>query len=271
MKVKQLLQRPSRVSLRDRVLLLAHLLKRDHKELLLRLEEEIPKECEKLYLSSLRKLEEGYPLQYLIGEWDFYGRSFYVEEGVLIPRPETELLVEEVLKRVHKEKPVIGLEIGVGSGCISITLLLERERLKMFANDINLKALKLAKNNALRYGVEGRLLLFASDLFSSIRPFPFDFIVSNPPYIPEEYWDRLSTGVKLEGYPSLIAGKKGYELFERLSEEIGVYLSRGGFFALEIGHDQGQVVKDIFHKRGFHAQVYKDYSGQDRVVVGWKS
>lgn len=271
MKVKQLLQRPSRASLRDRALLLAHLLKKDHKELFLNLEEDIPEECEELYLSSLKKLEEGYPLQYLIGEWDFYGRSFYVEEGVLIPRPETELLVEEVLKRVHKKKPAIGLEIGVGSGCISITLILEREGLRMLANDINLKALKLAKRNALRYEVEGRLLLFASDLFSGIKPFPFDFIISNPPYIPEEHWNKLPMGVKLEGYLSLIAGKKGYELFERLSEEIRAYLSDEGFFAFEIGHDQGQVVKDIFHRRGFHAQVYKDYSGQDRVLVGWKS
>lgn len=271
MKVKDLLLKSNKVSLRDKIFLLAHLLKVDHKKLYLMDDFDVPKDIEVSFLKSLERLEGGYPLQYLLGEWDFYGRTFYVEEGVLIPRPETERLVEETLKRIPRDKKTIGLEIGVGAGCISITLLIERNKLKMFANDINLKALKLAKKNAERYAVSRRLFLFGEDLFEAIKPMPFDFIVSNPPYIPEYEWGRLPEGVKIEGYSSLIGGPKGWEFYQRIASHIDAYLKADGFFAFEIGHDQGDVVKEIFEKKGYKVEVNKDYSGQDRVVVGWRS
>lgn len=232
---------------------------------------EVPDVIRISYFEALKKLERGYPLQYILGEWDFYGRSFYVEEGVLIPRPETERLVEEVLKRIPKGIPLMGFEIGVGTGCISITLLLERENLKMLANDINVKALKIAKRNMERHGVSHRLLLFGGDLFEAIKPKRlFDFIVSNPPYIPKHQWGKLPRGVRIEGYNSLIGGVKGWEFYERIGELMHDYLKPNGFFAFEIGHDQGQRVKKLFEEKGYTVEVKKDYSGQDRVVVGWK-
>ncbi|RMH04225.1 MAG: peptide chain release factor N(5)-glutamine methyltransferase [Aquificota bacterium] len=269
MKVSQLLHQPSKASPKDRLLLLAHLLKRDHKELLLK-DPTVSQEVQRLYFELLKRVEEGYPLQYVLGEWDFYGRPFWVEEGVLIPRPETEFLVEEVLKRLPKDKRLVGLEVGTGTGCISITLLLERQNLFMFAKDISLKALRLAKKNAKRHAVEGRLFLFACDLFECLKPFAFDFIVSNPPYIPEDKWESLPKGVRLEGYKSLIGGPKGYELYIKMAERIDYYLKQEGFFAFEIGHDQGSIVKEVFEGKGYRVDVLKDYAGQDRVVIGWR-
>ncbi|MFN7064641.1 MAG: peptide chain release factor N(5)-glutamine methyltransferase [Aquificaceae bacterium] len=252
------------------MLLLAHLLKINHKELYLLEELEVSKSVEESYLEGLRKLQEGYPLQYLLGEWDFYGRSFYVEEGVLIPRPETEILVEEILRRLPEGKNLKGLEIGVGTGCISITLLLQREGLKMFANDINLRALRLAKRNAQRYGIAHRFFLFGGDIFEAIKPTSFDLILSNPPYIPKSMWESLPKVVKREGYSSLIGGEKGWEFYKRIKESIGLYLKEEGFFAFEIGHDQATVVKNLFEAMGYKIEIIRDYSGQDRVVIGWR-
>ncbi len=232
---------------------------------------EVPPQVEEGFFKDLRRLEEGYPIQYILGEWDFYGRTFFVKEGVLIPRPETEILVEEVLKRLPKSKLMLGLELGVGTGCISISLLCERSMLHMIGGDINLNALRLSKRNALRHGVSDRLLLFAGDLFKPLKPYPFDLIVSNPPYIPKGYWERLPKGVRLEGYTSLIGGEKGWEFYERISEAVRDYLKPEGLIALEIGHDQGEAVRRLFEEKGFMVDILKDYSGQERVMLGWKS
>ena len=233
-------------------------------------EHPVPSEVVQSFLKNLQKLEEGYPLQYILGEWEFYGHSFYVEEGVLIPRPETELLVDEVLKRLNKAEPAIGIELGVGTGCISITLLIHKKKLKMVGNDINIKALKLAKKNAERHGVSQRFLIFGGSLFQAVKPFAFDFLVSNPPYIPSYLWESLPKALRLEGYNSLIGGMKGWEFYQEVSKELDKYLKKDGFFVFEIGHDQGSVIKEIFEPLGYKVEVHKDYAGQDRVAVGWR-
>ena len=231
---------------------------------------EVSKEVEDEYLKSLSLLEEGYPLQYLLGEWDFYGRTFKVEEGVLIPRSETEILVEKVLERIPFDEERIGFEIGVGTGCISITLLLERSKLIMYGDDIQDKAIELARTNAKIHKVENRFILKKGNMFEPVEGMVFDFVVSNPPYIPESEWEKLPRGVRLEGRVSLIGGKYGYEFYERFGKNIERFLKEGGFFALEIGHDQGKVLKELFLKEGFSVEIFKDYGGQDRVMVGWK-
>ncbi|MCS7262158.1 MAG: peptide chain release factor N(5)-glutamine methyltransferase [Aquificaceae bacterium] len=270
MKLRELLLKPSRVPLRDRALLLAHLLKLSHKELYLMEGLEVPPCTVQTFLEELTKLEQGYPLQYILGEWDFYGKTFRVREGVLIPRPETELLVEETLRRLPQGRELVGLELGVGTGCVSISLLLHREGLKMVAGDINPRALKLAKENAHLHGVSDRLLLFGGDLFRALKPQGFDFVVSNPPYVPADRWETLPEGVKLEGYNTLVGGVKGWEFYEKISQHISAYLKEAGFFAFEIGHDQGRVVRELFEKVGYCTEVLKDFAGQDRVVIGWR-
>lgn len=233
-------------------------------------EHSVPSQVVEDFLKKLEEIEGGYPLQYMLGEWEFYGHSFYVEEGVLIPRPETEILVDEVLKRVDRDKPAFGIELGVGTGCISISLLIHRERLRMVGNDINLKALRLARKNAERHGVSQRFFIFGGSLFQAIKPVAFDFIVSNPPYIPSYLWESLPEALKLEGYNSLIGGMKGWEFYQEVSKEIDGYLKESGFFVFEIGHDQGNVIREMFEPLGYMVEVLKDYSGQDRVAVGWK-
>ena len=231
---------------------------------------DIPPYVERNFFSLLEERKEGKPLQYLMGEWDFFGRTFRVKEGVLIPRPETELLVEKVLDLLPNEKRLEGYEIGVGSGCISITLLSERPLLSMTGCDINPSAVELSRENARLHNVEDRLEVYVGDMFSPVRGRKFDFVVSNPPYIPAGRWKDLPEEVKREGYSSLIGGEKGYEFYERFAEEVCGYLREGGFVALEIGHDQGKKVRDILGSAGFEVKIFKDLSGQDRVVVGWR-
>ncbi len=232
------------------------------------MDQEVPEACLEEYWKGLSKLEEGYPLQYLLGEWDFYGRTFKIREGILIPRPETELLVEKTLELLDRQKEYLGLEIGVGSGCVAITLLLEREKLFMYGTDVNPEALEISQLNAQIHGVSHRLKLIQGKDFEPVKGMKFDFIVSNPPYIPESYWENLPKALKFEGKTSLIGGEKGWEFYERFSKEVKHYLKTGGFFVLEIGHDQGKVVRDILKE--YNVKLFKDYSGQDRVVVGWK-
>lgn len=269
MKVRQLLSKLPRDLKRDGEILLAHLLKIRPAELGLHLDREIPPEVVDTFEGLLRKRLEGVPVAYLIGEWDFFGRTFKVREGVLIPRPETEILVERVLELIPEEKGVIGFEIGGGTGCVSITLLIERPKLKMVVDDINPTAVKLIRENAYIHGVENRIEILLGDMFEPVKGRRFDFIVSNPPYIPSKRWEELQPEVRREGKISLIGGERGYEFYERFSKEVRNYLKEGGFVALEIGHDQGKVVRSLLEGAGFKVMIYKDYAGQDRVVVGW--
>jgi release factor glutamine methyltransferase len=270
MRLKDLLKVTSKVSPRERQLLLAHLLKVKPGDIYLIEDREVSRDLQEKYLRSMKLLEEGYPLQYILGEWDFYGRTFKVKEGVLIPRPETELLCEKVLELIPTDGEYVGFEIGVGTGCISITLLLERKNLIMYADDVQDTALELAKENAKIHKVEKRLILKKGDMFEPVEGMVFDFIVSNPPYISQREWENLPLGVRLEGWTSLIGGKKGYEFYERFAQEVQKFIKDRGFFALEIGHDQGAILKKLFTEKGFRVDIFKDYAGQDRVIVGWR-
>ncbi|MDW8237283.1 MAG: HemK/PrmC family methyltransferase [Aquificaceae bacterium] len=215
-----------------------------------------------------RKVSRGYPLQYAIKSWEFYGLEFSLEEGVFIPRPETELLIELTLPRLKAS--CVGFEIGLGSGCISITLLKLSKGLIMWGCDKNPKALILARKNALKHGVFHRFFAYHGDKFSQVYGMKFDFIVSNPPYIPESFWDMLPFSVQLEGYDSTIAGPTGLEFYQSVIPNLDFYLKPGGFCVFEIAHDQGDAVYSLFEKSGFEAQVFKDLSGKDRVILGWK-
>jgi len=269
MRVRQLLSKLPRDLRRDGEILLAHLLRIRPAELGLHLDREIPTEVVDTFEDLLRKRLEGVPVAYLIGEWDFFGRTFKVREGVLIPRPETEVLVEKVLELIPEEGEMIGFEIGGGTGCISITLLLERPKLSMVVDDINPKAIELIRENAELHGVADRIEILHGDMFEPVKGRRFDFIVSNPPYIPSKRWKELQPEVRREGKISLIGGERGYEFYERFSRDVRNHLKEGGFVALEIGHDQGKVVKNLLEGVGFKVMIYKDYAGQDRVVIGW--
>ncbi len=271
MKLKHILNKLPPELRRDAQLMLAHLLKVKPPNLHLLLENELELETLRALEIMLKERKKGVPTAYIIGEWDFFGRTFKVERGILIPRPETELLVEKVLERVSGKGKVMGYEIGSGTGCISITLLLERSNLSMLACDINPKAVGLTLKNAKLHGVKERLQVFRGKFFEPVKGKKFDFIVSNPPYIPEKAWNRLPAEVRLEGREALLGGIDGYEFYKKVAPYLKEHLKEGGFVAFEIGHDQGKGIKKLLREiAGFkEVIIYKDYSGQDRIAVAW--
>ncbi len=255
---------------RDGEIILSHLMGIRPAQLPLLLESDLPTDLVTKFKKLIEERQRGVPTAYLIGEWEFMGRVFKLKEGVLVPRPETELLVEKVLEHLPADKPLEGLDIGTGSGCIAVTLLLERPLMRMTATDINPRALEVALENARIHGVEDRLDILEGDLFTPVRGREFDLIVSNPPYIPSRMWDDLPEEVRREGELALLGGEKGWEFYERMADRVKDHLKEGGLLALEIGHDQGEVVKTLLTEGGFkEVMIYRDYSGQDRVVMAW--
>ncbi len=256
----------------DSQLILSHLLKIPRWKLITEREKELTEEIQIKYFLLIRKRAEGYPVAYILGKKSFYGLGFDIEEGVLIPRPETEILVEETLKRIPKKKPFHGLEIGVGSGIISISLLKNRPKLKMTAVDISDKALQITVKNALKHKVIDRIFIKKSNLFEKIdKNEKFDFIISNPPYISLKEYETLQREIKKEPMEALVAGKEGTEFYEKIVSEGKKFLKEKGFFAFEIGYNQKEKVKNILEKEGFKVKVIKDLQNLNRVIIGEKN
>jgi release factor glutamine methyltransferase len=203
----------------------------------------------------IQRRESQEPLAYILGFREFYGRRFRVDPSVLIPRQETELLIEEALKR----SPTRVLDIGTGSGCIAITLKLERPDWDVWAVDISGAALQVARENAETLGAE--ITFRHSDLFSGLEGEKFDLILSNPPYIGVE--EPLPEEVRNhEPATALFADNHGLDIYQQLAATHRDYLTEEGTIILEIGQTQGATVAQLFN-----GQVLKDLSANDRVVV----
>ncbi|MGC9120241.1 MAG: peptide chain release factor N(5)-glutamine methyltransferase [Sulfurihydrogenibium sp.] len=227
------------------------------------------------FLDALEERVKRKPLSYIVKKKEFFGLEFYVDKGVLIPRPETEILVEKVLESLKTKENPIGLEVGVGSGCISISLLHNKKDLKMVALDISEKALQITKINAEKFNVLDRITLKNFDIMKddleSLGIEYVDFVVSNPPYIPEKDYENLQEEVKHEPKEALIAGKVGTEFYEKIVERLKSLLKEDGFFAFEIGIGQSEQVKNILERNGFKkVKIYKDLASIDRVVIAFK-
>ncbi|HEV09468.1 MAG TPA: peptide chain release factor N(5)-glutamine methyltransferase [Sulfurihydrogenibium azorense] len=227
------------------------------------------------FLDALEERVKRKPLSYIVKKKEFFGLEFYVDRGVLIPRPETEILVEKVLESLKTKENPIGLEVGVGSGCISISLLHNKKDLKMVALDISEKALQITKINAEKFNVLDRITLKNFDIMKddleSLGIEYVDFVVSNPPYIPEKDYENLQEEVKHEPKEALIAGKVGTEFYEKIVERLKSLLKEDGFFAFEIGIGQSEQVKNILERNGFKkVKIYKDLASIDRVVIAFK-
>lgn len=211
---------------------------------------------EERFDSLMRRRLGGEPLQYIRGRADFYGREFLVDDRVLIPRPETELLVEEALRRLPRGARV--LDIGAGSGCVAVTLALERPDLSIFATDVSLAALAVARRNCDRLGA--RVRLAASDVLDALRG-PFDAVVSNPPYIAAGDVATLQAEVRdHEPHRALTPGVRGTEVIERLFA--------APLVLMEIGFGQEGAVRAIATERGYRVEaVIPDLAAIPRVVV----
>ena len=225
------------------------------------------------YRDVIRQRAERIPLQHITGEQEFMGFSFRVNEHVLIPRQDTETLVEEALG-VLKPKMEI-LDLCTGSGCILLSLLKLGEKqgiagLKGTGADISREALKVAEENGRRLEIPGDQLAWVrGDLFEKLEG-PFDLLVSNPPYIPSGKLSGLQEEVRLHDPALALDGREdGLYFYRRIAVEAGKYLRDGAFLMLEIGWDQGEAVRGLLEAAGYReVEVKKDLSGNDRVVRG---
>ena len=210
-------------------------------------------------------------MAYITGSKEFMGLDFKVNEHTLIPRPETELLVEHIT-RVYKEKPSLSiLEIGVGCGCISIAIAKELKNANIIGVDISEKALDVAKENLIKHEVEDRVKFIFSDLLLSVENMDFDIIVSNPPYIRTKDLDNLQKDITMyEPLKALDGGEDGLYFYRKIIRESASHLNRKGLLILEIGHDQAEDVMKIMEDNEYYGiRTFKDLAGLDRVVVGY--
>ena len=236
--------------------------------------EEADEEIKTSYMEKIRKRAQHIPLQHLTHQGYFMGYEFFVNENVLVPRQDTEVLVEEALSLIkEKEVPQI-LDMCTGSGCILLSLLLERGDAEGTGADLSEKALSVAEKNRGTYHLEMRAELIKSNLFQSAyfeeKKESFDMIVSNPPYIPTEEIKKLQAEVRFHDPFMALDGKEdGLYFYRKIAENAGKYLKPGGFLACEIGCSQGEEVKEMFESCGFsEVKVIKDLAGLDRVVRG---
>ncbi|MGG0455334.1 peptide chain release factor N(5)-glutamine methyltransferase [Bacillus mycoides] len=253
-------------------IVLCHVLKTNRTGMLMNMREKITAEQEKSFAEFIHKHVEGIPIQYMLGYEMFYGRSFFVNEEVLIPRPETEELIVGVLERIERHfgnEELHIADIGTGSGAISITLALENKNLHVYTVDIAQESIEVAKENAKTLGAD--VTFYHGDLLS---PFyetgqKLDVVVSNPPYIPEEDWRGLSTVVKEhEPKRALVGGEDGLDFYRRFMEELPNVLQKKAIVAFEIGVGQGEDVKALLQQTFPRAQVeiVFDINGKDRMV-----
>ena len=240
--------------------------------LMLNFDEEISEENKNLirqYIVRRGKYRE--PLQYIVKEWEFYGYPIKVDGRVLIPRQDTEILVEQCIYLMkEKENPKI-LDIGTGSGAISIALAKELPESEVLGLDVSDDALKMAVINR-EFNNVSNLKFLKSDVFQHVREKNYDLIVSNPPYIPVEEYNELMPEVKeYEPRMALTDGGDGYYFYKKISEESVNYLKNGGYLAFEVGYNQGETVSQLMEKNGFQIiGRVADYGGIERVIIGRK-
>lgn len=248
--------------------LLEHVCDFNRTEYLLRMNREMNEKVYARYQSVLMERGKRIPLQHITGEQEFMGLSFRVDENVLIPRQDTEILVETAMKQAKAGMQV--LDLCTGSGCIIISLMKLRPGIEGTASDISADALKVARENADR--LDAKVRFVESDLFERIYG-RFDLIVSNPPYIPTGTIGRLMEEVRLYDPRTALDGHgDGLYFYRKIIEESDLYLKQGGWLMFEIGSDQGEAVTAMMRRAGYtRVEVIRDLAGLDRVVTGRRS
>jgi release factor glutamine methyltransferase len=227
-----------------------------------------PPKAEAFFERLVARRLDGVPLSHLTGTREFWSIPIEVTPSVLVPRPETEGLVEKILELSTREAESI-LDVGTGSGCIAIALAKELPRAEIQAVDVSERALRVARRNAARHKVR-HIEFRRSDLFSAFRAsgVRFDFIVSNPPYISRAEWDGLEPDVReFEPRRALLAGESGLEVIERLVRRSGAFLKPGGYLVFEIGDGQRDRVLSLFGRRWTEIETAWDLAGKPRVIT----
>jgi release factor glutamine methyltransferase len=251
---------------RDAELFLLRILKRDRAFLLTHPDALLTEEQTAQYGAWLSRRAAHEPVQYILGEQEFFGLAFEVTPDVLIPRPETEHLVEALLKRVRRLQQMRIADVGTGSGAIAVALACALPQSQITALDISSAALAVARRNATRHQVADRMRFLESDLLSAVMDESFDAIVSNPPYIPEAERESLEAQVReYEPAGALFAGASGLEVYERLIPQAQAALRAGGWLLMEIGHGQRDALAQLL--AGWSNVIFvEDLQGIPRVA-----
>mgnify|MGYP003296455611 CR=1 FL=1 len=252
-------------------LLLEHILNQSRNQFIINDLKEVSTEKQQEYKQAVEKIIEGKPLQYITNKQYFMGLCFYVDENVLIPQPDTEILVEKTLelaKQMSKNKKLKILDIGTGSGAIAISLAKNLSNADITALDISEEALKVAKKNADLQEVN--INFIKSNLFENLKETKFDIIVSNPPYIETNVIDTLEKEVQSEPWLALDGGEDGLIFYRQILEQAKKYLNNEGYLILEIGYNQGEALIELAKQKEwdiFNNKIIKDLSGNDRVAI----
>jgi|SRR5690625_2369601 len=263
----------------ESVLVLSKILNVDKSYIYTYPEKELEDDICQEFFDIIERRATGYPLQYLLGEKEFYGLKLHVEEGVLIPRPETELLVDFIINKIKKEytnKRLKILDIGVGSGAISISVAKYCPNSQVYGVDIEKKPIKVANINKEKFGLEN-VKFFQGDLFEPIeKMYPelkFDIIISNPPYIRSPDIRALQTEVKKhEPRVALDGGQDGLDYYRKIIPRARKHLKKNGILIFEIGFDQGEEIKKLLSENSFRdISVINDLEDNNRIALGFLS
>lgn len=255
-------------SRREAVSLLAFVLGRDRTYLFAHPEYTLNADELRSYEDVVNRRSSHEPFQYIVGKQEFYGFDFKVNGDVLIPRPETEILVETAIERLSdREKPRL-LEIGIGSGCISISLLKTQPAATAVGVDISKSALQVARENAAAHGVEDRIELVSSDVYLSLGPERFDAILANPPYVPSNDIEGLQPEVRLfEPHVALTDGRDGLTIIRQIIEGAPQHLVHDGFLLIEFGFGQSESVKSMYDVGEWQdVKFVDDHQGIPRIA-----
>lgn len=256
-------------------LLLMHVLDCDRSKLYASPELEIPVELDRRYFNLVDQRSTGKPTQYITGHQEFWGLDFEVTPDVLIPRPETEHVVEAVIELARRDQPLRLADVGTGSGAIALALASEFSQATIFATDVSRPALRVARRNAARLGLSDRVKFLEGDLLlpvlGSEPPGSFDFVVSNPPYVSLGELDTVQREVR-EFEPRIALGgfERGDEVYRRLIPQALVALKPGGYLAAEIGYNMAGEITTLFSEGWTEVEVKPDLAGIPRVVTGRK-
>ena len=219
---------------------------------------------EKLIEQRIKKI----PVAYLTGQREFFGLNFAVTPDVLIPRPDTEILVQVAIEKLSKIKDPIFFDIGTGSGAVCISILKQLKNARAVTVDISRDAINCAKFNAEKFGVNDRITFYAGNLFDPVHGQKFHAVISNPPYIPTKDLSTLQDEVQREPIIALDGGFDGLNFYRRIVDETPDFLVDGGFLAVEIGINQSNAVKNLISKNFSDIEIFFDLSNIERVVCG---
>jgi len=253
----------------DAEVLLSHILEKERLYLYVHFDQPLEEQELSAFRTAVKQRAARLPVAYIIGSKEFMGLDFNVTPAVLIPRPDTEILVEAALSRLRAVENACILDIGTGSGAICISILANLPTAKGVTVDISPEALTVAKGNAAKHQVEDRLIFCQGDLFTPVKGQRFTAILSNPPYIPAGDISGLTPEVRQEPNLALVGGEDGLDFYRRIIQEGRNYLVDNGFMAMEVGIGQAQLVAAMAEATGCFKvkEIVKDYGGIERVVV----